>query len=503
MDRIWVIAAWGMVLVLASWLRFENLGSRPFHADEATGAKITASRMSGEGGHFDPKHYHGPALGDAAWVACRVAGERDWKQMTKETLRCVAAVAGVCVVLLPVFWRRRVGDHATLLAGGVLAVSPLLVYYSRMFIHEMLLVLAGGAVLACFAGTRPRFILAGVFLGLMFAIKETFVISMLAWCGAWVLVLAGEREWRSRARLVEKARQFAVPFAGMAVMAVLVSMLFYTRCFTYPRGAWDAVRTFFVYETVSGHEKPWWWYVAWSGWPVKAAGVWWIECALLWVALLVFLASWIPRLIQKSGGAAHLWIRFLGLSFLAHLAIYSGFGYKTPWLMCLPWLHVCVLAGFGVALLPSRISVMAGVMAAGILLLWPMSRLSGKACGRLSSDPRNPYAYVPTVRDVEGLERFLNQLRPLADQDVVAVIGTDYWPLPWYLRSFGQTGYWAEPPAGVEKLPIVLVMPDALDRTNAALAASHTLLPRGLRAEVPLWLMVRNDVWGKWMEVGR
>jgi uncharacterized protein (TIGR03663 family) len=499
MDRAWVIAAWCLVLCLAAWLRFEDLGSRPFHADEATGARITAARMSGEGGRFDPKHYHGPVLGDAAVVVCRVRGEDGWKTMTKETLRMVPAVAGVLVVLLPVFWRRRVGDVPAVVAGALLAVSPLLVYYSRMFIHEMLLVLAGGAVLACFAGRKPRFVWAGVFFGLMFAVKETFVISVLAWGGALVATLLCQQEWRSRERLVEWVRGHAKSFAVMVGVAAVVSMVFYTRLFTQPIGAWDAVRTFFVYETVEGHNKPWSWYAQWFGWPQKSAGMWWYECVVLWVALLAFLGSWLPCVSRR--GERH-WLRFLGFSIIGHFVTYSAFGYKTPWLMCLPWLHVCVLAGFGVMLLPSRKWAMACVAAMGVGVIWPMSKISDKAIHRLSSDPRNPYAYVPTRPDVERLEEFLNQLRPLSDQDVVAVIGTDYWPLPWYVRSFSRTGYWELPPEGLRDWPFVMAMPDVVDQVTGNLAETHTQLPRGLRAEVPVWLMVRNDIWKKWMEEG-
>jgi uncharacterized protein (TIGR03663 family) len=497
MNRVWVIAVWSMVLFLAAWMRFEDLGSRPFHADEATGARITAARMSGEkGGRFDPKHYHGPLLGDAAVVVSRVRGEGGWKEMTKETLRMVPAAAGVLVVMLPVFWRRRVGDVPAVVAGALLAVSPLLVYYSRMFIHEMLLVLAGGAVLACFAGRRPRFLWAGVCFGLMFAVKETFVISVLAWGGALAATMMCQSDWRSRERLGAWVRDYARPFALMVGVAVVVSMVFYTRLFTQPMGAWDAVRTFFVYETVAGHDKPWWWYGQWFGWPQKAAGMWWYECVVLWVAGMVFLASWLPgagRCTERH------WLRFLGFSVIGHWVIYSLFGYKTPWLMCLPWLHVCVLAGFGVMLLASRVWAMVAVGAMGVGLVWPMSKISNKASHRLASDARNPYAYVPTRTDVERMEDFLNQLRPLSDRDVVAVIGADYWPLPWYLRSFSRTGYWAEPPEGLRDWPFVMVLPDRVDQVSIGLAESHVALPRGLRAEVPVWLMVRKDIWEKWM----
>lgn len=497
MDRAWVIAAWCLVLFLATWMRFDDLGGRPFHADEATGARITAARMSGEGGKFDPKHYHGPVLGDVAAVVCWIRGEGGWKTMTKETLRVVPAVAGVCVVLLPWFWRRRVGEVPAVVAGALLAVSPLLVYYSRVFIHEMLLVLAGGAVLACFAGRKPRFVWAGVFFGLMFAVKETFVISVLAWGVALVATLMFQREWWSREKIGEWVREYGKPFAWMVGVAAVVAMVFYTRFFTYPMGAWDAVRTFFVYETVDGHDKPWWWYGVWFGWPQKAAGMWWYECVVLWVAMVVWVVSWLPG-GERCG--ARSWLRFLGFSVVGHVIIYSVFGYKTPWLMCLPWLHVCVLAGFGLVLLRPPGWLMVGVGVLGIGVVWPMSRLSGKASMRLASDPRNPYAYVPTRPDVERVEEFLGRLRPFTDQDVVAVIGTDYWPLPWYLRSFSRVGHWDEPPEGLRDFPFVMVMPDALERVAGDMADTHMPLPRGLRAEVPVWLWIRNDIWHMWME---
>jgi hypothetical protein len=63
------------------------------HADEATGARIAARRMEGDGGTFDPRHYHGPLLADLAIPLCRLRGEAGWKTMTKTTLRMVPAIA--------------------------------------------------------------------------------------------------------------------------------------------------------------------------------------------------------------------------------------------------------------------------------------------------------------------------------------------------------------------------------------------------------------------------
>lgn len=500
MKHAWIIIGWILVFGLGAWLRFDDLGSRPFHADEATGARITASRMMDEGGGFDPKHHHGPLLGDLATLVCGWRGERDWKSMTKFGLRCLPAAVGLLAVCLPLVWRKVAGESGSLLAASLVSVSPFLVYYSRMFIHEILLVTAGAAVLACFAGRRQFPVAAGIFLGLMFAAKETFAISVLAWTGAWGMTALLGGMFADRGHCWYWRKNFR-SCLHVAVAAALVALCCYTRGFTHPTGAMDAVRTFFVYETTDGHDKHWWWYLVTFAWPQYAAGIWWLECLVLWFAALAFVVSLTPR--HEHDVAVH-WKRFLGFSVIGHLAIYSMIGYKTPWLMGMAWWMVCLLAGFGLADLQRVARVPSIAVAAAVFVgLLSLVRLARFANGRLSSDTRNPYAYVPTRTDVEGMAGFLDRLRPLADRDSIAVVGRDYWPLPWYLRSFKHAGYWANVPAGLEKWPFVLSMPETRHEVISKLQSSHIALPRGLRSGVPVVLLIRNDVWKRWMEGGR
>lgn len=504
MERLLVILGWVLVAAAAAWLRFDGLGERPFHADEATGARITATRMETGGARFDPKHYHGPLLGDLAIPLCHARGEDSWRAMRKETLRFLPAGAGLLLVFVPLFWRRLLGDPAALVAGACLAASPLLVYYSRMFIHEMLLV--GFGMLALAALTRgPRVLAAGVLIGLMFATKESFAISMIAWTCAAVAVAAMEPRWWRREVAVGFVSTWWKPALTASAVAAVTALLCYTGFLTHPRGALDAVRTFFVYETVDGHDKPLWWYLDLLLWPSKSGGMWWFETIPAVFALLAFGGTFV------SGSALHArrhLVRFVAFGAAGHFAIYSLFAYKTPWLACLPWAHVCLLAGWAVAGVPERLHRFRLPAAAVIALVCaiPLGRQARAAAGRLSSDERNPYAYVPTRRDIERLESWLAQLRAVAapgTADTAAVIGSDYWPLPWYLRSFEKTGYWRTPPDVLGNIAFVFAMPDAADVTGVLLADSHVPLPRGLRAEVPVILHVRKDVWDKWMEVGK
>lgn len=499
MNRTAIILCGILIAVTAIFLRFDDLGDRPFHADEATGARITARRMESGGSQFDPKHYHGPLLAEMAIPLCKLRGESDWRTMTKCTLRTLPAIAGTLLVFVPLLWRRRCGDGPMLAAAAFLATSPLLVYYSRMFIHESLLVLFGMAALV-FLTKKPRWGIPGILIGLMFATKESFAITILAWSGAGFLIALENRKSLDSATLAAAWRKFRVPVTISALAAAATAFGFYTDGFRYPQGAIDAVRTFFVYETVEGHDKSFGYYFQLLAVPLKSGGVWWFGTPLVILALIAFASTFRRHTMVPEHRRI---IRFIAYATAGHFLIYSLIGYKTPWLACLPWAHVCLLAGFALAGFPSRApAAKAMLILLTAVCLFTQFRQSRHATGRLASDDRNPYAYVPTRRDVETMEEWLLKLRsgqPADTFDTVAVIGSDYWPLPWYLREFDKTGYWKEPPPDLKSIPLVLAMPESAEAVSRSLEDTHISLPRGLRAGVPVQLFLENEAWQRWM----
>jgi uncharacterized protein (TIGR03663 family) len=486
---------WITVIGTGAYLRFDKLAERPFHADEATGARIAALRMESGNYRFDPLHYHGPTLSSFAMSFCKLRGESRWQEMSKVTPRVITGIAGTLVLLVPLFLRRRFGDGPMLLAGAVLATSPLLVYFSRMFIHESLLVLFG--MLALVSLTRaPRWGIPGLFIGLMFATKETFVISMIAWSAAGVGIAVESRKLLDRARWISIWQEYRMPVAWSLLTAGLVSVFFYTDGFKHPAGAIDAVRTFFVYKTGDGHEKPFGYYFELLALPSKAGGVWWFGTP---VVLLAVLGFWNSFRSQTRGRWV---IRFIAYAAIGHFLIYSLIAYKTPWLACLPWAHVCLLAGYGLAdFSTQRRWLKISLTAVIAVCLVSQIRQTSLVRGRFSSNERNPFAYVPTRNDIETLEPWLKQLQQLSPSgglEPIGVIGSEYWPLPWYLRSFGKIGYWPAPPADLTPLPLVFAMPEVEESVAAALQQTHMALPRGLRAGVAVTLFVRRDIWERW-----
>lgn len=495
-----IIICWICVMAGGMYLRFDRLGERSFHADEATGARITASRLESGDYRFDPLHYHGPLLSGLAMPLCRMVGREDWRTLDKVTLRWVPALAGVLVVLLPVLGRKRFGDPAMLMGAAILACSPLLVYFSRMFIHEMLLVAFG--VMAMFVVLRfPRHGLPGVLLGLMFATKETFVISVLAWCGAGAVLACDALRRGGRGFWVGRWQGWARAVGWSVIGFLITAGALYSDGFRDARGVVDAVRTFFVYETVGGHEKAWDYYLTLLAVPMRSGGLWWFGTPVVVLALVAVVGSF-----QK--GARHpAVIRFLALAAVGHGVVYSCIAYKTPWLACLPWAHVCLLAGFSADVLVKGEGKWRWLVAlfTGIALV-TQTQQSWRAIGRFASDERNPFAYVPTRQEIEALEPWLEKLRKAAPEvefDPVAVVGRDYWPLPWYLRGFGKVGYWPEVPGGLAGRVLVFAMPETAEQVSEDLSRTHVGVPRGLRAGVPVQLFVRNDVWKRWMEEGK
>ncbi|MEP2776275.1 MAG: flippase activity-associated protein Agl23 [Luteolibacter sp.] len=500
-KRASIIVCWLVVIGLGAFLRFDGLEKRPFHADEATGASITADRMGAGDYRFDPVHYHGPLLSSLTMPLARMRGEDSWETLTKLTPRLVTASAGMLLILTPLLLRRRFGDPAALLAAALLATSPLLAYYSRMFIHESLLVWFGVIALALL--TKPpkslTAIAVGFAVGLMFSTKETFAISIIAWLAAAAIIAVENRQRILQGTWSDHWTLLRMPLLLFGATALLSSLYFYTDGFRNPTGAIDAVRTFFVYETVQGHDKPFGYYFQLIAIPEKSGGAWWFGTPVIALALFAYASTF-----RKPASRGRLAIRFIAYAAVFHFLIYSLIGYKTPWLIALPWAHVCILAGCCVVDFRERNrAVMIPVALVVALAVFTQFTQARRATGRFASDSRNPFAYVPTSSDVERIAPWLQDLGtalPGIEMEPIAVVGTGYWPLPWYLRGAGKIGYWETPPEDLAAMPIVFTTPDGEPEVAGLLADTHTLLPRGLRTDAPLMLRVRNDIWKLWME---
>jgi uncharacterized protein (TIGR03663 family) len=494
-----------LLLFVGGLLRFTALEQRPMHTDEAVHAvKLGTMLESGEY-VYDPQDYHGPTLYYLTLPVLWGRGVDALREMDAGMLRVVPAVVGLLLVALVLGLADGIGRRAAVYAGLFTAVSPALVFYSRYYIQEELLVLLSLAAIACgwrFAQTRTwRWALAtGACFGLMHATKETAVLAWAAMAGG-LLLTAFWSQRRDTAPLNLRAAIPARMVLASAGAGLLLSALLVSAFFRHPAAILDSWLTYAQYFERSGgaglHDHPWHYYFEMLLYTRNAPGPWWSEGLIVALALVGIAFA----LGERDTHPGHL-RRFLAFYTVLLMAIYALIPYKTPWCM-LGFLNgMTLLAGIGVDGLLRRTpshglrAVVLALVAVGTLHLGQQALRTTSA--RYDADTRNPYVYGHTSGDAERLGQRVEALAALhkdGDRMTVKVMAPEYWPLPWYLRTLDRVGYWDALPADPEA-PVMIVAPDFAPKLTGRYHEEYY----GLRPEVLVMLYVDEALWGAYMD---
>jgi hypothetical protein len=105
--------------------------------------------------------------------------------------------------------------------------------------------------------------------------------------------------------------------------------------------------------------------------------------------------------------------------------------------------------------------LLVGLMISVFVVISPIAQ-SWMLNFRFYADPINPYVYAHTSTDVykmaDAVHKAADAWREGNDVEIhVIAPEDDYWPLPWYLRSEPNVGYWNEVTGSVCKAPIILL----------------------------------------------
>ena len=455
-------------------LRLPGLKKRPMHLDEAVHAIKFGELLERNVYRYNPREYHGPTLNYFTLVAAWLSSARRFADVSEVTLRIVPVFFGVLSVLLLLLLVDGLGWPAIIVAAVLTCVSPAMVFYNRYYVQETLLVCFTFGVIACgYRYTQRKTvkwaILTGVFLGLMHATKETCIIAF----GSMLLVvlltvLIRRRQGGSVGRTVEIVRP-AHLLAGL-VAAAVVSVLFYSSFFSNPAGILDSFRTYVTYFNRAGnsslHIHPWYYYLQMLVCFKCGSGPLWTEGLIVLLAVVGFTVVITRKSIISSGNSQLL--RFIALYTLVMTIAYSAIPYKTPWCM-LGFLHgMILLAGVGAAalvklapkLLP-RLVVICLLAAACVHLFWQAYLANYK----YYADSRTPYVYAHTTTDIFAMVQRIEGIAEVHEDGkgmpihFVCPDRHDYWPFPWYLRSFSNVGYWDKVTDNVISAAIVIASP--------------------------------------------
>jgi len=463
MNR-WSAMAMLLAIAGALALRLPRLDTRPLHNDEAVNAVKVVELWQHGRYVYDPDEYHGPTLHYATLPFLWLSAARNPDELQDATLRFAPVAFGLGLILLLLLLADGLGRPAVAWAGLFIAVSPAMVFYSRYFIHEMLLVFFSALTLGAgwrYWQTRSASwaFVAGAGVALMFTTKETFVISIAALGLAGIATAWGTMEKPDRVRgllALWNWRHFALALGAAFTIWVLLFSSFLTNF----AGLLDSLRTYLPWLKRAGghspHIHPWYFYLHRLAWFHPAKGPVWSEGLILVLAALGAAVS--------LGGKRSPLHRFLALYTLILTAAYCAISYKTPWCL-LGFFHgMILLAGVGAATLVESCRARATRVVTVALLLgltFQLSWQAWRAAFVYPADPRNPYVYAQTSPDLLQLMQRIHEIAraaPAGYQAVVKVIApdNDYWPMPWYLRRFQHVGWYDRLPDN-PFAPIVLV----------------------------------------------
>ena len=461
LTRRWIRwAAFLLIALMGLLIRLPHLGARPMHTDEAVNAYIVGQLLAGNSFNYDPRDRHGPLLAALALPLARLQGAKTFSDLSESDLRLTTVIAGSITILLFGAAVEMFGLLPCLMAAMLFACAALPVYYDRYFIHESLFVAATFGLIvtgwhACKHRSSFQAAICAACAALMLAGKETAVIHFVALSAAvfiyWRWNLRGERPAGLRPKAV--------------LAAVLVFLLVIVALFTWfgsnPKALialLQAVPATFARAGGEGHQKPFWYFAQLLGgdWSGK------IIVTLACIGLL--------QTVRKRDSSAY---GFLALYFLFVVLIYSLIPYKTPWLALNFWLPIALFSGKAVDLflhIPAKshgvrialpvICILASVSAAAIV-----ARDTGQRVFVHPADESNPYAYAHTSEDLLGLPAEIDRLmqqKGIANPRI-AVIATDPWPLPWYLRHYSEVGFW-QPGQRLDKADFYITSTEAAEQ---------------------------------------
>jgi uncharacterized protein (TIGR03663 family) len=504
MTRAWTCATVAIACTAGLALRLASLDARPMHHDEANQAvKVGALLERGEY-RYDAREHHGPTLYYLALPVAALRGQATLASLDERTLRIVPAIFGAGTVLLVTMLSAGMSRAAVAASAWLMALSPAMVFYSRMFIHEALFaffVLAFVIALGrCATGRRiPWAAAAGVAAGLALATKETAIIVLPAAMAACAVA-----RWTDarQPRQPSPSRELQAAILAGSLAAAAVAALLFSSFLSFPGGLSESLRAIAIYVnraiTPVDHAQPWHYYLGLLAYS-SSGGLIWSEGLVLLLAIVGGATAWRP---DGTHPERAFWARYLTGYVVFATAIFSATRYKTPWNLLPFYVGAIALAGIGFSSLATTILprarhvLVAGLALASAQLGWQAWRASVT----YASDPRNPYVYAHTVPDLVRLATRIHALAALhvdgARMRVSVIAPPDQqWPLPWYLRAMPHVGYWTTPSDGAAlHAPVVVASMTHAARLDGALGDRYVSEFFGLRPDVLLRLYVTRGL---------
>lgn len=211
----WEVAIFIALISIALLMRVWGLGDRAVHHDESLHGFFAWDLYQGRQ-YFHNPLTHGMFLFHIISGTFFLFGDNDF------TLRLSMAVFGAALVATPLLLRNRMGQVATLIAAGMIAFSPTLLYFSRFARNDIFIavftIMLIGAMFRYVDEKKDRWLyVAAAALALGFTAKENMYIV--------VAIVGGYLAWRTAPEIWDwlmgrkSLKQFS-PEAGFLLLII-------------------------------------------------------------------------------------------------------------------------------------------------------------------------------------------------------------------------------------------------------------------------------------------
>ena len=427
------------------------------HTDEAVQA-VKFGKLLEEGFYeYDPFEYHGPSLNYITLLPAWISGTSTFKDLTKVILRSVPVFFGLFLVWLAFLINKRLEILVAAIAVLLVGISPAMVFYSRYYIHELILVAFTYLSILSYTQVLEKrsigwLLLLGISIGFMIITKETWVIS-LGMIGLSFVIFFRKH---LRAYLLK-------PWKWLLVLSVVFAVvgLFFTSFFSHPNGLLDMVSTYSTYLERAGtneiHGNPWYYYLQLLTYKPGDNKIW-SEAVILIFTIMGYYFLFRNLKRNKEWNI----LRFIGIFSFLLLLVYSALPYKTPWNLLSFYYGFILISSFGIVHslmslkknFPKFVLLLVLVAAGGHLLIQNFYEYEEPA------SPYNPWVYGHTSSDFEKVIEKIDSAA-IDRETYIEVIfsGNDYWPFPWYLRRYNQVAYRSEVDFDSPNGEIILISP--------------------------------------------
>lgn len=485
-----------LIILFALLIRLFDLGERVFHHDESVHASFTLRLLENGQYRYDPA-YHGPFLFHSTAVVFHLLGIND------TTARLIPVFFGVAAILLLFLLKKELGERGVLWSAFLLSFSPSMVYFSRFFRNDPIIVFCTLATVI--GGIRylenlhsskryPYLILVASSLAIAVSSKENTYLIILMF-GAYAGIYSLYRfysDWKKEKLSLKKTlvlKSSAIfPFIPEVLLSgtlfIFIVMLFYTSLFRTPETLFSIVEKAFSHwmemhriERIGG---PFYFY---------------IPILLVYESpILIFGTAGIIHFLKKKGENTSFFM-FLSYWAVASLLLYSYLQEKVPWLVVHIVLPFGILAGaylgdffsgtpgrrqknlletenmnsgtenmnlFGTDKKPASGTKrsIAHTFVAGILALTLIISLAQCISVNFyrNMEPDELMTYSQASPDIRQLMEKIGEFNLGLETLRISVVDPEnlYWPLPWYLRDYEKAAYYKKPPAKVEYDAIIV-----------------------------------------------